>query len=194
MLRIPPREELLADWIAETAAECMKSASDRGRYYKLMQAYYDTGTPDGSGSYYNAVKPQIERTSGYLYASYDVRFRVSFPRNVNPAMLQYGLAASDVLTDEYRRADMDLAFGESLRIACIKGAALLKHRPDGFGVAVDVVDPLSIGVMRESINDLEDQEAVCQISYPTISELWTMAGGGTKDGDVADKLVERQRP
>ena len=195
MLRIPRQENQLVDWVAEVAAECMKSASDRALYYKAMQNYYDTGTDDRSGARYNAVKPQIERVAGYLYASYNVRFRIGFPRNVKPPMLQIGIAAGDILTAEYQRGDIDLAFGEAVRIACIKGAALLKTRPDGFGAAADVVDPLSIGVMRESLNDLEDQEAVCQISYPTISELWSMAGGGASDEATrtADGLVERVR-
>lgn len=193
MLRIPDSEALLPGWIKEIAEECMRGSSERGAYYRMMQNYYETGTTDRTATNYNAIKPLVERTAGYLYASHDVRFRATFPSVVNTAMLEYGNALADHLTGEYRRADMDLTFGDAVRLSLLKGAAFLKHRPDGFGVSADIVDPLCLGVMRQNSNELEQQEAVCQISFPTLSELWSMAGGGGSEEDnrIADALIDR---
>lgn len=188
MLRIP-QDNTLAEWARELADECMASARDRAAYYAAAQSYYDRGTDTAAdAALVNATKPQIERLAGFLYASYDVRFRLTFNSRVPPEMLARAQRMSEVLTKEYGRSDADLAFGEAVKMGCIKGASFLKHRPDGAGVTVDVVDPACIGVLRESLGDLESQEAICHVSYPTLSELWSIAGGGDRGTEVVNQV------
>lgn len=192
MLQIPDDEDKLPGWIREIADECMRSASDRAAYYRMMESYYHQGSDGEARARYNAVRPQVDRTAGYLYASHSVLFRTSLQGNAGRDAEEMSAAFSDVLTTEFERSDLDLEFAEATRISLIKGAAIIKMRPDGFGVCGDVLDPLCFGVMRESITELSEQEAICQISRPTVSELWEMAGGGDKDRRRgADRLVER---
>jgi hypothetical protein len=192
MLKIPDDPAKLPGWITDITEECMRSASRRRAYYQTMQGYYDRGSGFSERAPFNAIRPTVDRVSGYLYASHSARFRASLAGNVVPAESDMANTFGEILTAEFKRSDADLEFGEAVKVALVKGAALLKMRTDGFGMAADLVDPLSFGVLRESLERIEDQEAICHISRPTISELWEMAGGTDPDRrSSADALVER---
>ena len=48
---------------------------------------------------------------------------------------------------------------------------LLKHIPIDSGFQVGMVHPVNFGVLAETTMSLEEQEAFCHVSYPTMSRL-----------------------
>jgi hypothetical protein len=67
-------------------------------------------------------------------------------------------------------------FAEAVGWSLVNGAQLLKVLPDGDSgtFKTGMVHPQNFGVLSETTLSLDEQEAVCHISYPTKSKLRTM--------------------
>lgn len=177
MLRIPNRPDALAEWSKECIDECMASAQERGMVYTRAAQYYYTGSQDNRAAIYNKVKPFIDKLAGFLMQPTDVRFQLVFdnePENV----LERAQLVSEKLTGDYRETDSDIVFAEAVVWALINGCQLIKHLPDHEGFKIAPIHPQNFGVLSETIMGLNEQEAFCHVSYPSVTRLRSMLEDG----------------
>ncbi|HEX3524767.1 MAG TPA: hypothetical protein VHT52_22095 [Stellaceae bacterium] len=189
MLRIPTRE--LPLWIKEHVDECMASASERGQVYGRASQYYYTGTQDSRAAIYNKCKPFIEKLSGFLMQPTDVRFQIGFDSGESDDVLDRAQLVGEKLTTDFRNTDCDVKFSEAVTWSLINGCQLLKLRPDGPSFNMAPVHPQNFGVLNETTVSLEEQEAFCHVSYPTISRLraWLREIDHPKRADILARIV-----
>lgn len=136
--------------------------------------YFWSGSADSRAAIHNKIKPFVKRLAGYLYQPYTVRFNTVFDADEPPDVLERARSVSQVLTADYRATDTDLRFGDCVLWGLINGCYLLKHIGEGWGFRAIPVHPVNFGVWSESIVSLEEQEAICHVSYPTITKLRAM--------------------
>jgi hypothetical protein len=191
MLRIP--DEDLELWCRELTDECMASSQERGLIYTRASAYYYQGTYDARAAIYNKTKPFIDKLSGFLMQPTDVRFAMIYDANESDSVVERAQLVSDKLTADYRNTDTDVTFAETVTWALINGCQLLKHNPDDKGFHVAMVHPQNFGVLSETTTSLEEQEAFCHVSYPTISRLRFALADHPHKNDIL-KRIEEGRP
>lgn len=171
MLRIPSNTLELQEWVKEAIDECMASSQERGMVYTRAGHYYYQGTWDTRGAIYNKVKPFIDKLAGFLMQPTDVRFQIIFDSGEPDNVLERAQLVGEKLTADYRQTDSDITFAEAVVWALVNGCYLLKHQPDHQGFKVSPIHPQNFGVLSETILGLDEQEAFCHVSYPTLSRL-----------------------
>jgi hypothetical protein len=192
MLRIP--NEDLTMWVKELVDECMASTEERAMVYTRASQYYYTGTYDARAAIYNKTKAFIDKLAGFLMQPTDVRFQLVYDTSENESVLERSLLVSEKLSADYRSTDSDITFAEAVVWSLVNGVTLLKHTPteDG-GFHLAPVHPQLFGVLSETTIDLEEQEAFCHISYPTISRLRTLLAEHPNRAALLEQITEGRR-
>ena len=175
MLNIPGERNDLEEWTKDVVDECMASSAERAMIYLRAAQYYYQGTYNVQAAIYNKTKSFIERLAGFLMQPTDVRYNIIFDSGESDeGVLERAQMVSEKLTADYRITDSDIAFSEAVVWSLINGCQLLKHYPHDLGFKVAPVHPQNFGVLSETTLDLDEQEAFCHVSYPTISRLRAM--------------------
>jgi hypothetical protein len=170
MLRIPKRADL-SEWVKETIDECMGSSQERGMVYTRASQYYYMGTQDSRAAIYNKTKAFIDKMAGFLMQPTDVRFNVVFDSGEPDDVLERGELTSEKLTADYRQTDSDITFAEAVVWSLVNGCQILKTLPNGESFRNHPIHPQNFGVLSETTLGLEEQEAVCHVSFPTFSRM-----------------------
>src|SRR5215470_5315079 len=169
MLRIPSDKQELAEWSKDLVDTCMASSSDRGLVFTRASQYYYSGSADSRAAIYNKVKGFVDKLAGFLMQPTDVRFQIVFDSGEPEDVLQRAQLTGEKLTADFRQTDSDVTFAEAVVWSLVNGCHLLKIAPNlktnTFRVAP--VHPQNFGVLSETIQDLNEQEAFCHVSFPT---------------------------
>ena len=195
MLRIPSsnKDGDLQLWVKEVIDECMASVGERELVYTRAAQYYYQGTYDARASIYNKTKPFIDKLSGFLMQPTDVRYQIVYDSGEPDDVLERSQLVSEKLTADYRQTDSDITFSEAVTWAMINGCQLLKHYPHEYGFRVAPVHPQNFGVLGETILDLDEQEAFCHVTYPTMSRLRTLLRDHPRRTEILAR-IEAGRP
>jgi hypothetical protein len=179
VLRIPTDKLDLQQWTKELIDVCMMSSQDRGNIYTRATQYYYQGSFDSRAAIYNKVKGFVDKLAGFLMQPTDVRFQIIFDSGEPDNVLERAQLVSEKLTADFKQTDSDVQFAEAVVWSLVNGCHLLKIAPNmrnrTFRMAP--VHPQNFGVLSETVQDLEEQEAFCHVSFPTISRL---------DGDLRE--------
>jgi len=149
----------------------MASAGERQMVYVRAAQYYYSGSYDSRAAIHNKVKPFVDRLGGYLMQPQNVRYNMVFDSTEPDDVLNRAQVASEKLSSDYRERDADIVFAEAVVWSLINGCQLLKHQPADKGFRINPVHPQNFGVLSETTLGLEEQEAVCHVTFPTISQL-----------------------
>jgi hypothetical protein len=192
VLKIPSsnRDSLLEVWAKEVIDECMASVEERAMVYIRAAQYYYTGTYDSRAAIYNKTKGHIDKLSGFLMQPTDVRYQIIYDSGEPEDILERSQLVSEKLTADYRQTDSDITFAEALTWSMINGCQLLKHYPHDNGFKVAHVHPQNFGVLGETIMDLEEQEAFCHVTYPTISRLRTILQEHPRRAEILERISD----
>lgn len=171
MLRIPERPSAAAGFAKDLADECMATSDERQQVYQRAGQYYYTGSANAQAAIHNKIRPFVDRLAGYLFLPQGVRFNTVFDSSEPASVLERGQTASQLLTADYRASNSDLRFGDAVLWSLVCGCYLIKHTGHDYSAKVTPVHPVNFGVLSESILDLDEQECICHVSYPTVTRL-----------------------
>jgi hypothetical protein len=114
----------------------------------------------------------VDRLAGFLMQPTDVRFQIIFDSGESDSsVLERAQLMGEKLTADYRQTDSDITFAETCVWSLVNGCYMLKHMPHEQSFKLGPVHPQNFGVISETTLDLEEQEAFCHVSYPTMSRL-----------------------
>lgn len=173
-LFIPTKTDELKLWCREIVDECMASATERGMVYTRAAQYFYQGSYDSRAAIFNKCNGFVKKLAGYLMQPDNVRFNLVYNDSETENILERAQLASQILSADYRQSDSDLVFAGAVIWSLINGCSILKHRPIGQGFQINPVHPQNFGVLSETICGIEEQEALCHVSYPTLSRLRAM--------------------
>jgi hypothetical protein len=176
MLKIPTKEDSLKLWVREVIDECMGSAQERSLVLQRAAQYYYQGSYDSKAAIYNKVRSFVDRLAGFLMQPTDVRFSMIFDSGEPEDVLERAQLVSEKLTADYRQSDNDVTFAEAVVWSLVNGCVLLKHleNKDTHTCRIAPIHPQHFGVLSETILSLDEQEAFCHISFPSLSRLRNM--------------------
>lgn len=184
MIRIPKDD--LALWTKAITDDCMEGSEDRRTEAVRLSWLFENGdAPRARGE--NIVKPAVERLAGTLYSPQRLAFAIAYAEPPDPKTAAQAALVSQMLTVQFNASHSDMVFAGALQTALIGGCGILKVRPSHDGPELFEVLPENFGVLRDGNPDLERQEAVCEVSYPSLGQVREMLG----DRADAEELMER---
>jgi hypothetical protein len=191
-LKIPKKEGFLELWIKEIIDECMASSQERGMVYSRAAQYYYQGCMDNKAAIFNKTKPFVDKLAGFLMQPTDVRFQLVYDSGEDEDVLDRAQLVGEKLSTDFRQTDADVMFSEAVVWALVNGCQLLKVIPDGDGGSFRVgpVHPQNFGVLNETTVSLDEQEAFCHVSFPTMSRLRAMLSEHPRRDELLARIDE----
>lgn len=174
---IPDKQEDLKKKAREWIDSCLHSLGNRQSRCRQLRQWLETGTADGTASLHNRLYAHTDRLQAYLFSPSDLRFSIDYENYYPKTMLLQAEMAARVLTREWERHNIDIMFGDGVKVALDYGTCIIKAlaRKDDENVArieSRLVMPWQFGVYNENLDSLTDQEAVCEVTYLTLPEAW----------------------
>lgn len=189
-MRIPSDLAERENFLNEVIRLCEGSAPRRLQLNATMRDYCLFGS-DGGEVKYNKIWPTIDLLSSFLYGQEGVEFSLSFGVGVPEEQTVYAETMRNKAHEIWCDTGTDELFGEAVFWSLVHGSSILKTVNNG-GLRTYYVEPHMIGVYREDITKIDDQEAITHLYYTTKSGLQTMTKmlGSEKQA----KLLERVSP
>lgn len=193
--KIPGRQADLIPFVQELIKECYVSLERRRAAYAYFRSFYYTGTADGAGSKHNKCFSHIDKLSSLLFSPSEVKFDITFDGDDVGKFAPMGDAAARRLTKEYYRSKSGIIFGQGVDIALIQGTAFAKKVQTHHGPKSYVIAPQFMGVLREDLNDLDDQDAFVNSFYVTPKALRRLLANRPDRDAIVDRCkVEATKP
>jgi len=143
-----------------------------------MRQWIETGRANGNKSLHNRLYTHNDRLQSYLFSPVGLNFSIDFENHYPEEWLLKAEMAARVLSREWERTNIDIMFAEGVKKSLDYGAAIIKalvrKGSDGTieSLGSRLVMPWMFGVYDESVVSLDEQEAVCEIAYLTLPQVW----------------------
>lgn len=157
----------IGPWAKELIDACYVSQQDRierGVRYRNM---YLTGSFSGQRQVYNLTFKHIDKLSSWLFSPVELRFALEPEAHPSAADIAMARRGSIALNNKMRRGKVATAAAAANTWGLVKGAAFVKLLWGDKGFEPYVVQPESMGVLREDIADLDRQEAFVHSTWYT---------------------------
>ena len=177
-MRIPTDRDELKKKAVEWREVCLHSLGARQARYRQLKQWIETGSPDGTSSLNNRLYAHTDRLQSYLFSPSDLRFTIDFESFYDKETLLQAEMAARILTREWERNNIDIMFGDAVKVGLDYGACIIKAlaRRDDEGhlekIGSRLVMPWQFGVYNEGQNSLPDQEVMVEVAYVTLPEVW----------------------
>jgi hypothetical protein len=188
-MRIPSNEILREQFYRDLIEKCMVSLQERKGDYASLRSFFLFGSgPDESPTIFNKIYPHIDQLTSFLYSAETTRFSInvgaSVPDQEHIKIPRLTLA----LNDEWLNSNADQVFSSALTWALCFNSTFIKLVYNN-GIHPYMVEPASIGVLREDTPYTDRQEAIVQTYYITKSELYNRLYSHPKRESIVKRIT-----
>jgi hypothetical protein len=188
--KIPGRKNDLIPFAQGLIQDCYVSLERRREQYRYFRSFYYTGSSDGNGSKHNKCYSHIDKLSSLLFSPSEVKFDITLDDDDEQgSFADMADCSARHLTKDYYRSKSGIAFGQGLDIALVETTAFIKKVWGHHGPKSYVIRPQFMGVLREDLNDLDEQDAFVNSFYVTPAGLRRLLASC----EDRDSIVERVR-
>ena len=173
-MRIPNDPLTREEFYNDLVRKCLVSREERKGDYETLRSYYLFGAPgEENPAPFNKIFPHIDQLVSFLYAAETTRFSIVLGAGVNVSEHKKSPKLVQRLNDEWYSSNADLVFGEAISWAMCYNSTFVKLIWKSGKVHPYMVEPSMMGVLREDVPYLDDQEAFVNTYYITKSDLWS---------------------
>lgn len=186
-MRIPSKDEDREVFYKDLIEKCTVSVDERKVECASLRAYFLFGSsPDSAPALFNKIHPHIDQLTSFLYSAETTRFSISLGAAVPDSEHVKVPRLTQALNDRWIDSNADQVFSSALTWALVYNSTFVKlvYRN---GLHPFMVEPASIGVLREDLSYTDQQEAMVHTYYITKSELYARLWSHPK----RDALVQR---
>ena len=175
---LPTNERELLSRVQNIIEDCRASQRVRSNLYRGINLAIETGRMDGSQAIFNLLYAHVDRLASHLYSPVDLRFSIMFDEDYGAEWTAKAKRAAKLLTQDWKRSNTDLIFGDGVFEALKYGTVILKQWPSvtSSGRVVHnskLVFPWMFGVYNERRTDLTaEQPAMVETVALTMPEVW----------------------
>lgn len=164
-MKLPKRN--IEDFAQELIDDCNVSRSQRISNNQLWKSLYFNGSAnnESDAAIYNKTYAYIDEQHSMLYSPSDVKFNIVFDHTSGAEYISRAKTASSFLNRRFADGDCDTAAGTAILWGLIKGCAFVKQLWGPDGLDPYVIQPEYIGVLNETINGLDRQEAFVHTTF-----------------------------
>jgi len=202
-MKIPTNPLEREDFYLEILQKCLVSKEERRADYHSLRAYYLFGAgPEEPPAYFNKINPHLDQLSSFLYSADTTRFSIQLGASVNPIQHRKIPTLTNALNDAWMNSNADQVFSQALNWSLVYNTTFVKLIINK-GIHPYMIEPSSVGVLREDIPYTDRQEAIVQTYYITKSDLYARlyshpkreeivkrvtTGSGPEDSDIPDAV------
>ena len=188
-MRIPKNELDREEFYLDLIRKCLVSREERKTDYQNLRSWYLFGnSPSQAPSLYNKIFPHLDQLTSFLYSAETTRFSInvgaSVPNQEHIKIPRLTLA----LNDEWLNSNADQVFSSALTWSLVFNSTFVKLVYNN-GIHPYMVEPASIGVLREDTPYTDRQEALVQTYYITKSELFARLYSHPKRESIVKRIT-----
>ncbi len=174
-MRIPNNNDAREDFYIDLMNKCLVSVEQRKIQYDKLKCFFMFGaSPDDPPALYNKIAPHIDQLNSFLYSSETTRFSINIGAAVNKKEHTKIPVLTRALNDEWLNSNTDQVFSTAINWSLVYNSTFVKTVVGKHGsINPYVIEPSTIGVLREDRPYSDRQEAIAHKYYMTKSELYT---------------------
>jgi hypothetical protein len=174
-MRIPNNNDAREDFYIDLMNKCLVSVDQRKIQYDKLKCFFMFGaSPDDPPALYNKIAPHIDQLNSFLYSSETTRFSINIGASVNKQEHTKIPVLTRALNDEWLNSNTDQVFSTAINWSLVYNSTFVKTVVGKNGsINPYVIEPSTIGVLREDRPYSDRQEAIAHKYYMTKSELYT---------------------
>lgn len=166
-LNIPTSTAKLGDWAAELATACKTSLSNRRQRGASFRNLYLTGSEEGTPQTYRKTYAYIQTLASMLYSPVELRFTVAANGPAGPRDRAMGRAGATTMHEYMRGGNVDTTVEDAVEWGLVKGKAFLQLGWSRRGIEAHMIQPETMGVLRDDITRLDKQDAFVHTTWLT---------------------------
>jgi len=187
-MRIPTKDLEREFFYRDLIEKCMVSLIERKSDYASLRAWFLFGAgPDENPALFNKIYPHIDQLTSFLYSAETTRFSINVGASVAGQEHTKIPRLSSALNDEWLNSNCDQVFSSALTWSLVFNSTFIKLVVNN-GIHPYMVEPSSIGVLREDVTYTDRQEAIVQTYYITKSDLYNRLYSHPKREEIVKKI------
>ena len=172
-MKIPKNALEREIFFREVIYKCEVSLNARKVDYAGLRNWYLFGNgPDEAPALYNKIFPHIDQLTSFLYSAETTRFSINLGASVPPGEHHKVPVLTKALNDEWLNTNADQVFSSAVTWSLAYGTTFVKLVMMNGTVQPYMVEPSTMGVLREDLTYADRQEAIIQKYYITKSDLY----------------------
>jgi hypothetical protein len=188
-MRIPSglseREQFFRDLIQK----CMVSLEERKGDYSSLRSFYLFGSgPEDQPAIFNKIYPHIDTLCSFLYSAETTRFSINIGASVSPLEERKVPRLTAALNDEWLNSNADQVFSEALTWALCFNTTFVKLVYQN-GIQPYMIEPGTMGVLREDTPYTDRQQAIVQTYYITKTELYNRLYSHPRRDEIVKRVT-----
>jgi len=192
-MRIPTKPDEREFFYLDLINKCDVSKSERQGDYSSLRSYFLFGAgPEESPAPFNKIGSHIDQLTSFLYSAETTRFNIALGAGVDQLQARYVPALTQALHDEWNNSNADQVFATALVWALVFNTTFIKLIPFNNSIHPYLVDPGSIGVLREDAQYTDRQQAITQTYYMTKQDLWAKLYAHKNRDSIIDRIQTAQ--
>lgn len=192
-MRIPNKADEREYFYNELINQCDVSKSERQGDYSSLRSYFLFGAgPEESPAAFNKIGSHIDQLSSFLYSSETTRFNIALGSGVDDLQHRYVPSLTQALHDEWNNSNADQVFATALTWALVFNTTYIKLIPFNNSIHPYLVDPGTVGVLREDIPYTDRQQAVTMTYYMSKQDLWARLYSHPKRDNIVSRITTAQ--
>ena len=187
-MRIPTKDLEREFFYRDLIEKCMVSLTERKGDYASLRAWFLFGAgPDENPALFNKIYPHIDQLTSFLYSAETTRFSINVGASVAGQEHTKIPRLTMALNDEWLNSNCDQVFSSALTWSLVFNSTFIKLVVNN-GIHPYMVEPSSIGVLREDVTYTDRQEAIVQTYYITKSDLYNRLYSHPKREEIVKKI------
>ena len=187
-MKIPADHEHREQFYKDLIEKCNVSVDERKTEYSSQRSYFLFGAgPDEPPAHFNKIFPHVDQLTSFLYSAETTRFSINMGASVPDQEQVKVPRLTQALNDEWVNSNADQVFSSALTWSLVYNSTFIKLVVNN-GIHPFMVEPGSIGVLREDLPYTDRQEALCQTYYITKSELYNRLWSHPKRQSIVDRI------
>lgn len=187
-MRIPTKDLEREFFYRDLIEKCMVSLAERKGDYASLRSWFLFGAgANENPALFNKIYPHIDQLTSFLYSAETTRFSINVgaavPGQEHIKIPRLTLA----LNDEWLNSNADQVFSSALTWALVFNSTFIKLVVNN-GIHPYMVEPSSMGVLREDVTYADRQEAIVQTYYITKSDLYNRLYSHPKRESIVKRI------
>ena len=192
-MRIPKNPNEREFFYLDLINKCDVSKPERQGDYSSLRSYFLFGAgPEESAAPFNKIGSHIDTLSSFLYSSETTRFNIALGAGVEDIQHRYVPALTQALHDEWNNSNADQVFATALIWSLVFNTTFIKLVPYNNSIMPYLVDPGTVGVLREDVPYTDRQQAMTMTYYSTKQDLWARLYSHPRRDELISRITTAQ--
>ena len=187
-MKIPKNALDRDEFFKDIIYKCEVSLGSRKTDYASLRNWYLFGSGlDEAPALYNKIFPHLDQLTSFLYSAETTRFSINLGASIPENEHQKVPVLTKALNNEWLNSNADQVFSTATTWSLVYGTSYVKLIMNN-GIHPYMVEPGTVGVLREDITYTDRQEAIIQKYYITKSELYARLYSHPRREEIVNRV------